>query len=87
MSSRAKLKRESVGHAVFAEGGSTKMLGKGDRTRTAPSDAANAQAPGVTEHKTSGRNLTRASGGPRMSGPSLSMPAKAGHTAPPRKGR
>jgi hypothetical protein len=67
---------------TFAKGGATMMLGKGDRTRTASSDAANVQTAGRTGHKTSGKNLKHAEGGPRTSGTSVSEKAKPGRTAP-----
>jgi len=73
----------------FAKGGSDRMLGKGDRTTTRPSDAANTQAAGVTGHKTPGKNLKQPTGGSRTpSDRSLAVAAKPGRTAPaPTKGR
>ena len=60
----------------FAEGGSTKMAGRGDRTITAPSDAADKQQPGSTAHKTgSGGGKVR-----REGAGGLARPAKAGQT-------
>jgi hypothetical protein len=87
-----KSKRETSRSATFASGGgSNKMFGKGDRTKTAPSDAASRQAQGVTGHKTSGQNLKQATGGPKTPrGTSAVLPARPGRTgAVPdqRKGR
>jgi hypothetical protein len=80
---KPKSKQESERPTTFAKGGAAnRMLGKGDRTRTASSDAANTQAQGVTGHKTSlGQNLKQAAGGSRTSGAaSLSKPAAPGRT-------
>jgi hypothetical protein len=49
--------------ANLAEGGETSMHGKGDRTKTAPADAAGKQQPGSTAHKTSSRGSMLAEGG------------------------
>src|SRR5215471_7094054 len=50
----APKKKASKQHdADFAEGGeSDRMFGKGDRTKVAPSEAANPQKPGGTGHRT-----------------------------------
>jgi len=67
--------------AAFAKGGTTQMLGKGDRTRTAPSDAANVQAAGVTGHKTPGRNMKQPTGGPKLPrNVTVAAPAKPGRS-------
>jgi len=66
---------------AFAKGGSDRMLGKGDRTRTAPSDAANVQAAGVTGHKTPGKNPKQATGGPKLPrNVTAAVPAKPGRS-------
>jgi hypothetical protein len=64
---------------TFGKGGSTKMFGK---------QAAGTDKPGNTgKDQSPAPGAKRAVGGHRTTGHSLSMPAKAGHTAPPRKGR
>jgi hypothetical protein len=77
---RSSLAR-SGGVAEGGKGGPHKTFGKGDHTVTAPSDAANEQAPAVTGHKTPGESLKRATGGPPVRSHSLggvSKPAKPG---------
>ncbi len=76
----AKPKQSSEHRAAFATGGKTRMLSP---------QAAGPQKPGVTAHAVKGAvpGPQRASGGPSERGSSSSTPAKAGHTAPPRKGR
>ena len=76
---KPRSKSERLRDASYASGGSTRML---------PKQAANPQRPGVTSHavKGSAPGAKRAAGGPRTSGLSSSTPARAGHTAPPRKG-
>jgi hypothetical protein len=85
---KPRSKAERLRDTSYARGGQDHMAGKGTRTTTAPSDAANTQAQGVTGHKTSGGNLKSAKGGSRTSSAaSLPKPAAPGHTAPPTKGR
>lgn len=68
--------------AAFAKGGDTPMFGKGDRTVTAPSDAAGSQASGVTEHDPEGSGGKFAKGGSgKMFGYAGSESAKAGITS------
>jgi hypothetical protein len=69
--------------ADLAEGGDPKMLGKGDRTRTASADAAGTQQAGSTAHKTSSRGSTLAEGGSShgMHKRQGADPARAGVTA------
>ncbi len=69
--------------ADFAKGGDTPMFGKGDRTVTAPSDAAGEQRSGVTEHDPEGGSGDKfAKGGNnKMFGYSGSMPARGGITS------
>jgi hypothetical protein len=64
----------------FAEGGTGRMAG---------AQAANQQKPGGTAHAVKGAapGAKAAKGGPKLSGHSLAVPAKGGHTAPIRKGR
>src|SRR5262245_42998911 len=59
----APSKRSTQKNAALAEGGKTSMLGRGDRTKTAPTDAAGKQQPGSTAHKTSSRGSILAEGG------------------------
>ena len=68
--------------ADLAEGGATKMAGKGDRTTTAPEDSAGKQQPGSTAHKTSSRGSMLAEGGSRhgMFGKQVAGPAQGGRT-------
>ena len=68
--------------ADFAKGGDTPMFGKGDRTTTAPSDAAGAQTAGVTEHdpKDSGSKFAKGGSG-KMFGYAGAEPAQAGKTS------
>jgi hypothetical protein len=65
--------------ASYARGGDDKMFGK---------QAAGPDTPGRTgKVQTPAPGAQRAVGGPQTSGHSRSVPAAAGHTAPPRKGR
>jgi hypothetical protein len=76
-----KPKQKSERAAAFAKGGgANKMFSK---------QAANSQKPGGTAHNVRGAapGASSAKGGSRTSGHSMSMPAKASHTAPVRKGR
>ncbi len=70
-------------NAPFAKGGTTPMFGKGDRTVTAPSDAAGEQKPGVTEHDPDGGSGDKfaCGGSQKMFGYSGSMPARGGITS------
>lgn len=68
--------------ADFAKGGNTPMFGTGDRTKTAPSDAAGTATPGETykDPKDSGSKF--ASGGStKMFGYQGAEPAKGGITS------
>jgi hypothetical protein len=75
-------KKEMQRRREYAEGGSTKMHGKGDRTITASSDAAVTQQPGSTAHKTSARGGKLTMGGSRhgMFPRQAAEPAVAGKT-------
>lgn len=77
-------KVETQKNVTFAEGGDTHMFGSGDRTTTAPSDAAGEQKPAVTGHEPSGGGGDKyASGGStKMFGFSPSVKATAGITGP-----
>ncbi len=67
---------------TFAKGGTTPMFGKGDRTKTAPGDAAGAQKPGTTAHAPAGSGgMFPGGGGGKMFGFAASQPAKAGITS------
>jgi len=74
-------KQKSERDVSFAKGGSTRMM---------KPQAAGPQRPGVTAHavKDGAPGKRAATGGPKTARDvSLSVPAKASHTAPPRKGR
>src|SRR5262245_65418826 len=51
----ASPKKSTPLRAALAEGGDSRMLGRGDRTKTSDADAAGTQHPGSTAHKTSSR--------------------------------
>lgn len=77
----ASFPKKTEKNAKFAEGGNTPMFGKGDRTTTAPSDAAGSQKPGVTEHDASASGSKFASGGSgKMFSYAGAEPARAGIT-------
>ena len=83
----AKKSKERDTNATFAEGGgSNKMLGAGDRTKTAGTDAAGKQQPGSTGHRTVSRGSKLAEGGkktaPKTLYPSggMARPARGGQT-------
>ena len=79
-----KPKKSTPLRAELAKGGgSNKMHGRGDRTRTAPEDSAGKQQPGSTAHKTSSRGSVLAEGGSRhgMFRERAADPAPAGRTA------
>ena len=74
-------KQKSERDVSFARGGSTRMM---------KPQAAGPQKPGTTAHAVKGAapGAKAARGGPKTARDvSLSVPAKASHTAPPRKGR
>jgi hypothetical protein len=74
-------KQKSERDVSFARGGSTRMM---------KPQAAGPQKPGTTAHAVKGAapDAKAARGGPKIArDASLSVPAKASHTAPPRKGR
>jgi hypothetical protein len=80
----AKGKKSSQRPAALARGGGRdRMLGKGDRTQTASSDAAGPQHAGGTAHKTSRTGGKFAAGGEKVQHiGGLSRPAKAGQCGP-----
>jgi hypothetical protein len=67
---------------TFGKGGSTKMFGKGDRTKVATADSAGEQTPAATSQKARDKRKF-AEGGtmPRSGG--LASSASPGHTGPP----
>lgn len=78
----AAFEKHTEKNADFAKGGDTPMFGKGDRTVTAPGDAAGSQTAGVTEHdpKTSGDKFAKGGSG-KMFGYAGAQPATAGMTS------
>src|SRR5262249_31623526 len=63
----------------FAKGGGREeMFGKGDRTRTSPTDAAGKQQPGGTGHRTGGDTKKLAKGGEIRAVGGMSRPARGG---------
>jgi len=72
-------KKSAQRPVTFGKGGSTKMF--------KPQSAAPDRPGNTGKDQSSAPGAKRASGGPQTSGHSLSLPAAAGHTAPPRKGR
>lgn len=68
--------------ADFAKGGDTPMFGTGDRTTTAPSDAAGTATPGETykDPKDSGDKFAKG-GSQKMFGYAGSQSAEAGKTS------
>lgn len=78
----ANFTKKTEKNAEFAKGGNTPMFGHGDRTTTAPSDAAGSQKPGVTEHDPKGEGGKFAAGGSgKMFGYQGAVPAQAGITS------
>lgn len=78
----ANFTKKTEKKADFAKGGNTPMFGHGDRTTTAPTEAAGEQKPGVTEHDTSGSGGKFATGGSgKMFGYQGAVPAQAGITS------
>src|SRR5262249_49095956 len=67
--------------AAYAEGGSTKMFGKGDRTKTATIDSAGPQQPGRTgQHPDKAGSKFAEGGGNKMVKRQAAEPAMAGKT-------
>lgn len=78
----ANFTKKTEKSADFAKGGNTPMFGTGDRTTTAPSDAAGSQTAGVTEHDPKGDGGKFAKGGSgKMFGYAGSEPARSGITS------
>ena len=74
---KPKLSKQRDGD--FAEGGgSNRMAGKGDRTKTSPTDAAGKQQPGGTGHRTGGDTKKLAKGGEIRAVGGMSRPARGG---------
>lgn len=78
----ADFTKKTEKNADFAKGGNTPMFGKGDRTTTAPSDAAGTATPGETykDPKESGSKFA-AGGSQKMFGYTGSETAQAGKTS------
>jgi hypothetical protein len=69
--------------AALAKGGETPMFGRGDRTVTAPADAAGEQTPAITGQKSKSNRKFAEGGSPHGMAPNRpATPAKAGQTAP-----
>src|SRR5262249_37634256 len=80
MAPQSKKKSTQRG-AAYAQGGSTRMFGRGDRTTTAATEAANTQKPGAVGHKTgAGPRFAAGSESPRSGG--VSKPASPSRTGP-----
>lgn len=78
----ANFTKKTEKNVEFAKGGNTPMFGHGDRTTTAPQEAAGEQKPGGTAHNPEGSGGKFASGGSgKMFGYSPSQPAQAGITS------
>jgi hypothetical protein len=78
----AEFTKKTEKNADFAKGGKTPMFGHGDRTTTAPSDAAGTQEAGTTAHDPEDSGGKFAKGGStKMFGYAGSEPAKAGMTS------
>jgi hypothetical protein len=78
----AEFLKKNEKKADFAKGGNTPMFGKGDRTTTAPSDAAGSQEAGTTAHDPENSGEKFAKGGSnKMFGYEGSQPAKGGITS------
>ena len=75
-------KKEAQHDVEFAEGGDTPMFGTGDRTTTAPVEAAGTATPGQTykEAKDSGGKFAEG-GNTKMFGYSPSVPQQGGRTS------
>jgi hypothetical protein len=69
--------------ADFAKGGNTPMFGKGDRTVTAPSDAAGLKGAGDTNpgNKSDSGEKYACGGSTKMFGYAGAQPAQAGKTS------
>ena len=78
----ADFQKKTEKKADFAKGGNTPMFGKGDRTVTAPSDAAGQQEEGTTAHDPEDTGSKFAKGGSnKMFGYAGSETAKGGITS------
>jgi hypothetical protein len=74
--------KKSPKQADFAKGGNTPMFGKGDRTTTAPKDAAGTATPGETyKDPTDSGSKFAAGGSGKMFGYAGAQPAEAGKTS------
>lgn len=78
----ANFTKKTEKSADFAKGGTTPMFGSGDRTTTAPKDAAGEQVPGGTAHNPTDSGSKFAAGGStKMFGYAGAEPAQAGKTS------
>ncbi len=78
----AAFTKKTEKNAAFAKGGTTPMFGKGDRTVTAPSDAAGTATPGETYKDPENSGGKHAEGGKtKMFGYTGSLPARGGITS------
>jgi hypothetical protein len=75
-------KTESAHDTTFAEGGTTPMFGKGDRTVTATEDAAGEQTPGQTSSDSKNDPKYATGGSTKMFAYEPSVKATAGITGP-----
>lgn len=77
----ANFTKKTEKSADFAKGGDTPMFGTGDRTTTAPKDAAGTATPGETykDPTNSGDKFAKGGSG-KMFGYEGSVPATAGQT-------
>jgi len=69
--------------AAFSKGGDTPMFGKGDRTVTAPTDAAGEQTPAITSQKSKNNPRFVKGGSPHSIQQQAADPAAPGRTAKP----
>lgn len=79
----ANFTKKTQRNVEFAKGGDTPMFGKGDRTVTAPHDAAGSKNPGDTDqadNSDSGGKYAKG-GSTKMFGYTGAEPAKAGITS------
>lgn len=75
--------KQTEKNVEFAKGGNTPMFGHGDRTTTAPHDAANPKKPGDTDQadNAGGSSKFAAGGTNKMFGYAPSEPARGGITS------
>jgi hypothetical protein len=76
-------KKSTQRNAAFSKGGETKMFGRGDRTVTAPMDAAGKQTAGRTGQRSKANPRFAKGGDTPMLGEQAADPASPGRTAKP----